>query len=222
MSFPTPILIINFKAYEQATGASAVNLAKDCQRISGEMGVHIAISGQAMDLCMLAASVSLPVLAQHVDGGGYGAYTGAVPVEIAKSMGVDGSLLNHSEHRISDMAIGRALEDMKRLGMLSVVCAENVEEAHKYVEMGADFVAIEPPELIGGSVSISSAQPELITHAVDVIGAHHVIVGAGVKSGEDVRRAIELGASGVLVASGVVCAENQAEALRGLCEGLLG
>lgn len=220
MNFEAPILVTNFKAYQAATGANAVELAKTHERIANELGVNLAIAGQAMDLHMLAAAVSLPVLSQHVDGCGFGAYTGHVPVEIAHGLGVDGSILNHSERRISDTQIQMAVEDMKRLGMISVVCAENVEEAHRYIEMGADYVAIEPPELIGGDVSVCSARPELISEAVAKIGSHNVLIGAGIKSGADVRRAMELGAGGVLVSSGVVCAENPAAALRELCSGL--
>jgi len=220
MEFKSPILVTNFKAYKEATGVNAVELAKTHELVANELGVNLAISGQAMDLQMLAASVSLPVLAQHVDGCGYGAYTGTVPVEIAHTMGVDGSLLNHSERRISDTQIQSAIDDMKRLGMISIVCAESIEEAHRFVEMGADFVAIEPPELIGGNVSVSSARPELISEAVEKIGSHNVLIGAGIKTGEDVRKAMELGAGGVLVASGVVCAENPMAALRDLCAGL--
>lgn len=220
MEFQAPILVTNFKAYKQATGVNAVELAKTHELVARELGVNLAIAGQAMDLHMLAASVSLPVLAQHVDGCGFGAYTGHVPVEIAHGLGVDGSLLNHSERRISDTQIQTALDDMKRLGMLSVVCAESVEEAHRFIEMGANYVAIEPPELIGGEVSVSTARPELIREAVERIGSHNVLIGAGIKNGEDVRIAMELGAGGVLVASGVVCAERPADALRELCRGL--
>lgn len=217
MGFRTPIIITNFKAYHEATGANAVELAKLHERLANEYGVNLAIAGQAMDLKMLAAAVSIPVLAQHVDGVGYGAYTGVVPVEIAHAVGVDGSMLNHSEHRISDTEIARALEDLKALSMLSLVCAESVEEGHKFAEMGADFVAIEPPELIGGEISVSTAKPELISNAVKLIGPGKVIVGAGIKTGKDICTALELGAVGVLVASGVVMAEDPAEKLREFC-----
>ncbi|MBT5516686.1 triose-phosphate isomerase [Candidatus Peregrinibacteria bacterium] len=217
MSFKKPIIITNFKAYKESTGANAIELAKMHQLLAQELGVNLAVAGQAMDIAMMASAVSIPVLAQHVDGVGYGAYTGSVPVEIAHAMGVDGSMLNHSEHRISDTQIQCALEDLEEMGMLSLVCAENVEEGHKFALMGADFIAIEPPELIGGDVSVSTAQPELIEEAVKVIGEGKVIVGAGIKTGEDVAVALKLGAVGVLVASGVIRADDQAAAIRDLC-----
>ena len=220
MAFQTPILITNFKAYEEAVGAKAVELAKMHERVANEMGVNLAIVGMTLDLEMLAASVSIPVLAQHVDGVTYGAYTGLIPVDIARSMGIDGSMLNHSERRLSDAQIVAALEHMKRLNMLSVVCAENDEEGLRYANMGADFIAVEVPELIGGNVSVSTARPEVIERAVATIGRGKVIVGAGIKTGEDVRKALALGASGVLLSSGVVKAKDPMAALRDLCSGL--
>lgn len=220
MAFQTPILITNFKAYEEALGAKAVELAKMHERVAKEMGVNLAIIGMVLDLEMLAAAVSIPVLSQHMDGVSYGAYTGLIPVEVARSKGIDGSMLNHSERRLSDSEIMRSLERMKQYNMLSVVCAENDTEGHKFAEMGADFVAVEAPELIGGNVSVTSARPDLITNAVAKIGPGKVIVGAGVKTGEDVRKALELGAVGVLVSSGVVKAADPLAALRDLCSGL--
>jgi triosephosphate isomerase len=86
--------------------------------------------------------------------------------------------------------------------------------------MGADFVAVEPPELIGGDISVSTANPELISDAVATIGAGKVLVGAGIKNAEDVRIALKLGAVGVLVASGVVKAADPVAALEDLCKGM--
>lgn len=220
MGFQTPIIITNFKAYEESTGAKALELAKVHELLANEISVNLAIAGGALDLSVLAAGVSIPVLAQHIDGVGYGANTGQIPAEIARGIGVDGSLLNHSERRISDTEIMRALEDMRAMDMLSVVCAENIHEGKKYADMGADFVAIEPSELIGGEISVSTAQPELIEEAVAEIGQGKVLVGAGVKNAEDVRVALKLGAVGILVASGVVKADDPIAALRDLCDGI--
>ena len=83
--------------------------------------------------------------------------------------------------------------------------------------MDPDFVAVEPPELIGSDTSVSTAQPELISDSVKKIcngfDCHSVLVGAGVKSGQDVKIALELGASGVLLASGVAKAEEPEKAI---------
>jgi triosephosphate isomerase len=157
------------------------------ERVANELGVNVAVVGMSLDLGHLAMAVSIPVLAQHLDGVGFGAYTGLIPVEVARGVGIDGAMLNHSERRISDSEIARALERMKALNMLSVVCAENNEEGKKFADMGADFVAIEVPELIGGNVSVSAAHPELIVEAVRIIGAGKVIVGAGIKTAKTLK-----------------------------------
>lgn len=221
MAFPTPILITNFKAYQEAVGLRAVDLAKLHAEVAQEMGVNVAVVGMSLDLQAMAHAVQIPVLAQHMDGVSYGAYTGLIPVDIAQALGIDGSLLNHSERRLSDSEIARALEHMKRLSMLSVVCAENDEEGRKFADMGADFIAVEPPDLIGGNVSVSQARPDLIARSVEAIGQGKVLVGAGIKTAEDVRIALKLGAVGVLVASGVVKAADPRAALMDLCSGLL-
>ena len=45
-----------------------------------------------------------------------------------------------------------------------------------------------------------------------------VLCGAGIKTGRDVKRAIELGAAGVLLASGVVKASDPASVLEDLVQ----
>ncbi|MFB6077278.1 MAG: triose-phosphate isomerase, partial [Candidatus Nanohaloarchaea archaeon] len=81
-----------------------------------------------------------------------------------------------------------------------------------------DFVAFEPPELIGGDVSVASAKPELIEAAVEN-AATTVLTGAGVKDSDDVETALDLGTDGVLVASGVVKADDPAAAMTDLVSG---
>lgn len=217
MDFNPPLIITNFKTFQEGSGAQALELAKLHERLAQELKVNLVVAGQALDVAMLATGVSLPVLAQHVDPVGYGAFTGHTSVDALKTHGVDGSLLNHSERRISEEDIAGAIGKLKEFGMFSVVCAETVEEGMRFMKYGPDFIAIEPSELIGGDLSVSSARPELISDAVKQIGRGRVLVGAGIKNGADVKRAMELGASGILVASGVVRAKDQMAALRDLC-----
>jgi triosephosphate isomerase len=79
---------------------------------------------------------------------------------------------------------------------------------------------VEPPELIGGDISVTNAKPEVVVEAVRAVhrvdASIPVLCGAGVKNGQDVKKAIELGAKGVLLASGVVKAKDQRQALRDL------
>ena len=68
-------------------------------------------------------------------------------------------------------------------------------------------VAVEPPELIGSGISVSQAQPEIISGTVEKIRAVNkdvvILCGAGISTGDDVKSAIKLGSQGVLLASAV-------------------
>jgi triosephosphate isomerase len=74
--------------------------------------------------------------------------------------------------------------------------------------------------LIGSGKSITQYKPELIERFVEVIKDMNSeiipLCGAGISSSKDVQAAKELGTQGVLVASAVVKAENQREALLNL------
>ncbi|MCD6502806.1 MAG: triose-phosphate isomerase, partial [Euryarchaeota archaeon] len=74
------------------------------------------------------------------------------------------------------------------------------------------FIAIEPPELIGGDVSVTSAKPEIITRVVEGVSRINknvrILTGAGIKHKEDVKKAVDLGTDGVLLASGYIKAKD--------------
>jgi triosephosphate isomerase len=127
---------------------------------------------------------------------------------MVKGCGAVGTLVNHSEHKVSKKQIAECVELSKVVELTAVICADNVQSAVQVAEFRPDFIAVEPPELIGGNVSVTTANPRIIEETVESVkkinGSIAVLCGAGVKTGNDVRTAIELGASGVLLASGVV------------------
>ncbi len=134
-----------------------------------------------------------------------------------------GSLVNHSERPLSDDEVERVTGRLASVGLTSVVCARDLPEVWRLAALAPPYLAIEPPELIGGEVSVSSARPELIVEVVDAVRSAspstRVIVGAGVRTGEDVSTALSLGAVGVLVASGVATAPDPGRVLRDLLRG---
>ena len=225
-----PIIIVNFKLYEQAAGnadpealvrvSSAVELAKVHERVAKETGANIAVAVNAIDLAQVCGNVEIPVFAQHVDPVSYGSYTGHVLPGAVRDAGAVGTLLNHAECQIDDEVLRKSIDCAKDAGLYVVACANDADAAEKIVGYGPDLVAVEPPELIGGDVSVSVADPGVIKNSVEKLGEGKVLVGAGVKNGEDVRIALKLGASGVLLASGVTTAENPYEVLMDLVLGL--
>ena len=216
-----PAIIVNFKLYENAIGDDAVKLAQVHEKVAKETGASIAVAVNALDLVRVAQAVDIPVFAQHFDPVGYGSATGHISPELLKKNGIFGSLLNHAECQISDTQINLAIEKARDLGLFTIVCANTAQRGEELSAFAPDLIAVEPPALIGGDISVSKADPDIVKDAVAMVGRGRVLVGAGVKSGEDVRIALELGASGVLLASGVTKAADPYAVLKDLVAGLL-
>jgi triosephosphate isomerase (TIM) len=206
-SFLRP-LIINLKNYPEISGEGSINLAKEAAFVHEACNVEIILAPPPPFLHAVICSTDLPIISQHVDDIQMGASTGFIVPEIVKSSGAIGSLINHSEHKINFQNIKNVVERLSSLDMVSIVCAADVEEVTKISSLRPDFIAIEPPELIGSGIAVSRANPSIIVDSVRV--AHtgspstRVLCGAGIVDKDDVKKAFDLGASGILVASGVV------------------
>ena len=205
------MFIINCKNYDEISGEKIIRLAKISQRISKKYKIPIAIA-PPHHLISLITKFNVIVLTQHLDDKKVGSTTGFMIPEIVKRSKINGSLINHSEHRISEKEIRNLIKRLKRLKLKTVLCVKNVNESKKYAKLNPTFIAIEPPELIGTGRAISTERPQLITKAVDGVksakNSTKLLCGAGIVSGKDVARAKELGSKGILVASGIVKAKN--------------
>jgi len=219
-----PLVIVNLKVYREATGRAAIQLARRLEDAAASSRATVALVPGLAELAPVAAAVGLPVLAQHVDATPPGQGTGHVTAESVREAGAVGSLLNHSERRVPVDHVARAVLRLRENALASVVCAKDVAESAALAAHGPDLVAVEPPELIGGNVSVTSAEPHVVSGAVEAVKRvapkTRVLCGAGVKTAEDVRKALALGADGVLLASGVVLAKDPGRALEDLLEGV--
>jgi len=221
-----PRIVVNAKVYDQVTGLGAVQFATTCSAVAVEAGTVIGYAPPQVELGRVA-SLGLPglaVLAQHTDSLEPGSGTGWTTAEAVQATGAVGSLLNHAEHKIGARRVGDALGRLEHLDLWSVVCADGPVEVRDLAALHPTFLAVEPPELIGGDVSVTSANPAIVSAAVatvtDLSPETLTLCGAGVKTGRDVAKARELGAYGVLLASGVVKAKDPGRALRDLASGL--
>ncbi len=74
--------------------------------------------------------------------------------------------------------------------------------------------------LVGSGISVSQAQPEVISGTVDLIRKVNddvvILCGAGISNGDDVTAAMKLGSQGVLLASAVAKSDKPAEVLKSL------
>ncbi len=215
------LAIINFKAYENSIGLNAIKLAKICEKVAKKEKANIVVAVQPADIFAVAASVKIPILAQHVDAVEFGKHTGWILPESALQAGAIGSLINHSEHRLPLEVIKATVDRLRNIGMLSIVCADTPSAAFKVAKFRPDIIAIEPPELIAGKVSVAEAKPEIVSNTTSRIRDIPVLCGAGVNNRKDVKIALKLGAKGFLVANAVDNAPNPEKVLTDLVRGLL-
>lgn len=213
-----PFWITNFKNYEEAVGENAVRLAKIHERVANDTGCAIGIAVNVVDLARVAQAVKIPVFAQHLDAIEYGKNTGWILPQTVQFAGANGTLLNHSERRLDKNILKKSCDLAKKLNLMRLVCAKNPEELGKFAQtLDVDFLAFEPPELIGSKIeSVASAKPKSITDSVRLAHGKPVFVGAGIRTAQDIEASLSLGAQGFLVASAVVQASDPEKVLRTL------
>jgi triosephosphate isomerase (TIM) len=219
-----PALVLNFKTYPEILGKRGWDLARRFATVADDTGASIILCPATSDISHVAKIVHVPVFAQHVDAVEPGATTGWCPPETLLEAGAAGTLINHSERKVAWEEMAKVIPRCRTLGLEVIACADDVAESETLAKLSPEYIAIEPPELIGGDVSVTKAKPDVISRAVDRIRVANprvaVLCGAGVKTRKDVAKALELGTSGVLLASGVVKAKDPEKALRDLVKGL--
>ena len=222
--FKTPVLIINAKNYLESSGERGIKLAKAAEKVARELSVNVVIAPPTPLLYTVSKNVSIPVYAEHVDLSKVGSTTGFIVPELVKDMGASGSIINHSEHQLPVKVVAQTIERLRQIGLDTVVCAVDHRKTKIFAKMNPDAVAVEPPELIGSGIAVSKARPEVITDSLKAVKAagynSKLICGAGIVTGEDVKKALELGAEGVLVASGIVKAADPEAKIKELAEQL--
>ena len=213
-------VLVNLKAY----AADPIEIASVAHEVADESGVRIAVAPQTAHLERVAET-EVETWAQHVSPVDHGSHTGSALAEAVADAGAVGTLINHSEKRLKLADVDGLVAAAERAGLETVVCANNPKQVGAAAALGPDAVAVEPPELIGGDVSVSQADPDIVEDAVAAAEAVddsvNVLCGAGVSTGEDLTAAGDLGAEGVLLASGVAKADDPRAALADLVEPLL-
>jgi triosephosphate isomerase len=204
-----PIVVINLKTYKQ--GKAAVDLAKEIKKVNK----NIIIGVQASDIYEITKATRLKVYSQHVDYEKKGKATGFVLPEAIKKDGAVGSFLNHSEHKLKFDVLKKTLKRCKKIGLKTMIFTSSIKEAFKIEKLKPDYLIYEPPELVGGKISVSEAKPEVIKKISRQLKMKF-LVGAGIHTREDVRVALRFGASGIAVSSAVVNARNPYKKLKQL------
>ncbi len=206
--------IVNLKVYNESTGKNTEILLKTFNTSESSENVKFAVPLTKTHLGKHFKNL----ISQHVDPESYGPYTGHVIMEELISSGIKGSLLNHSERRVSKPIIRSTIARAEELGFKLIICSKDLEEIREVCDMGADIIAYEPTELIGGKISVATAKPHIIEQAVALCDKYKstLLVGAGINNKKDVETSKGLGAGGILVSSGVVKSKDPFHSLNSL------
>jgi len=183
--------------------------------VQEETGVRIVAVPQLADL-RNCVETGVDCWVQHIDPVEQGKNTGWITVEDVEEAGAKGTLLNHSEHKLEPLVLEKTMQLIGNMAFEACICAGAAAEAEMVASFGPDFIAYEPPDLIGSTTkSVASERPDIIGDVVKRVSLP-VLVGAGVHSPDDVRTSVKLGAKGILLATDVVLAEDPEAQLREL------
>lgn len=217
------MIFVNFKTFEGGTGQRALSLIKILEDVAQSSGVKIIPAVQASDVKEAVLNSKLEIWTQKIDPVGFGAHTGSILPEAVYEDGAAGTFLNHSEAKMGGFeALGAAVKRAGEVGLKTLVFASGARELAQVVTLKPTFASYEPPELIGSrETSVAQAHPDIISEASEICKTAGVplIVGAGVHSGGDVKKSLELGAVGVALATDVVAATDPRAELMDLVEG---
>ena len=218
------VLIINLKNYPKAFGKGALMFARYAEGAAASFkGVSIIVAPPIPNLALVAGSCGIDVFSQSVDYGGIGQSTGKIVPEALAASGVRGVIINHSENRVGMSKAKVLLENARAAGLEACICVENGYEASVAASMNPEYIAIEPRELIGSGVSVSSAKPDIIMDARKACGrgfSGKLLAGAGISSDADAKAALLFGADGVVISSAIAKSAEPEKAIYSLAAAL--
>jgi len=205
-------LILNLKNYPEILGKRATEIAQVAEGVADEQEVEVIVAPPTPMIGLVASRVKIGVFSQKAESEEVGQSTGALVPESIKAAGASGSILNHSEAPLALTDMEALIPRMKSIGLRICLCAGMSVQVRRLSRFQTEYLAIEPPELIGTGIAVSSARPALIETSIRAARSSgfrgRILCGAGIVGGEDVSKAVKLGVDGVLVSSSVVKARN--------------
>jgi triosephosphate isomerase len=205
-----PFFEIGPKAY--LYGEECLKLARFADRISVKYGVQIIFTPQYVDIPLLAHGTrNLLVFAQHMDSLPVGRGVGSVLPEAVRAAGATGVLLNHAEKKLSLAELERTIQRADQVGLASMACADNLEQAELIARMHPNIIIAESPDQIGvGKRAANDRQiiAEINATVWAIDPEIRVLHGAGISCGQDVYDIISAGAQAAGSTSGILKAEH--------------
>lgn len=204
------MIIINFKNYE--LGKDVLKLAKKIQKYTPKAIIAV----PATYIGYVTFRTKLKVYAQHIDYQEKGRNTGFLIPEAVKNAGAKGSLLNHSEHKISLKDIKTTIRRSNKVGLKIVACTSNLKQAKELRKLKPFAIAFEDPKLVGTGRSITKYKTHSLEKFVSLLKGTKIIplCGAGISSKEDYNEALKLGCKGILVSTVIMKSKNSEKFLK--------
>ncbi len=216
-----PFFEVGPKAY--AWGAAMVDLAKRADALSRAYDVRVIVTPQYVDIPAVAQAVErVMVFAQHMDALRPGRGVGSVLPEAVKAAGAQGVLLNHVERRLSRVELAETMRRADEVGLATIVCADDVDDAVGIARLSPDVIIVESPDLIaGGRRDDSRGAIAAANEAIrQVDPAIRVLHGAGINGPQDVYDVTAAGAQGAGSSSAIFTAPDPAAMLEAMIKAM--
>ena len=201
------MIFLSLKTYPEATGDNAIKLLTIVKRVTQETGVPIFPAAQAVDIYRITQELGIEVWAQHIDPIDPGRHFGWISPASVKQAGASGVVINHAEHPVSPTVIQTTITQARKYQLKTLVLCETSDLARQVSAWNPDFIGYEKGELIAGPVAMIDQEEANIRQLAGEI-SQPLIIGAGITTGEHVRKTLAAGGKGVILASAFVKAPD--------------
>ncbi|MCX7955901.1 MAG: triose-phosphate isomerase [Patescibacteria group bacterium] len=214
------MIFLSLKTYKEATGDNAIKLLSCVKKIQEETRIEIIPAVQPTDIYRVKKELGIEVWAQHIDPIEPERNFGWISPFSIKEAGANGVIINHSEHKISKELIIKTIEKAKKYFLKTLILTDGVDLAFEIEKYKPDFIGYEKENFIASGISMIDSEKDNIRILTKKLKTP-LIVGAGINDKIDVKKSLELGAKGVILASAFIKAKDPESKLRELVLGFV-
>jgi triosephosphate isomerase len=143
--------------------------------------------------------------------------------EAIKEAGAAGSLLNHAEKKLSLAEIQHTIQRADEVGLATMVCADDLQEALEIAKMSPNVILVESPKLIEAGKREADDQLKIkeVNQTLWQINPNILVLhGGGMSTGEDAYNIVKWGAQATGSTSGVILAQDPLKRLEEMISGM--
>lgn len=192
-------VVVNFKGLK---GIEVETLAQEIDRGQAQIpdSYDIVLAIQAVDAVRVSSLCRSRIFIQDIFSEDQYSFLNFFSNDYPGRDNISGVILNHPEKKLSESLLQESVEKARQMKIEMLICATSIEEGIRLSQYAPRFIGIENEELIGKSISFTDHCPEIVHLARKKIG-HEILIGAGIRSAQDLRHVVNTGGAGVLVSS---------------------